>query len=205
MKRRKVGIEMLRIDTNAIEGYEKMTAEEKLSALESYELSPDGYVKKDLYDKTASDVAKRKKEAEEWKQKHNALLSEDEQKQAEKDEALTAMQKELENLRQEKTVSEHKAGFLGLGYSDELALETAKALATGDTAKVIEIQKQHQEALEQKVKEQLYKSTPEPKAGGSPDLVSTRKKQIAQLEQEGRIAEASALKRQFAKEEGFKI
>ncbi len=162
-------------------------------------------MKKDLYDKTASDVAKRKKEAEEWKQKHNALLSEDEQKQAEKDEALTAMQKELENLRQEKTVSEHKAGFLGLGYSDELALETAKALATGDTAKVIEIQKQHQEALEQKVKEQLYKSTPEPKAGGSPDLVSTRKKQIAQLEQEGRIAEASALKRQLAEEEGFKI
>ena len=131
---------MLRIDTNAIEGYEKMTAEEKVSALESYEFSPDGYVKKDLYDKTASDVAKRKKEAEEWKQKHNALLSEDEKKQAEKDEALTAMQKELENLRQEKTVSEHKAGFLGLGYSDELALETAKALATGDTAKVIEIQ-----------------------------------------------------------------
>lgn len=196
---------MLRIDTNAIEGYEDMTAEEKLSALEGYEFTPDGYVKKDLYDKTASDVARRKKEAEEWKNKHNALLTEEEKKQAEKDDALTAMQEELENLRREKTISEHKAGFLGLGYTDELALETAKALATGDTAKVIELQKKHQEALEQRVKEQLYKSTPEPRAGGAPNQATTRDKRIAELEAEGKIAEASALRRQKATEEGFKI
>ena len=53
------------IDTTVIEGFESMTAEQKVEALlkvevpEKIDLS--GYVKKDLFDKTASELAEAKK------------------------------------------------------------------------------------------------------------------------------------------------
>ena len=56
---------MANIDTSKIEGYADMTAEEKVKALEAYTIAdPDysGYVKKDVFDKTASDLAKAKKD-----------------------------------------------------------------------------------------------------------------------------------------------
>lgn len=51
---------MPKIDTSKIEGFADMTAEQKLAALESYDIpEPDysGYVKKDVYDKAASEAA----------------------------------------------------------------------------------------------------------------------------------------------------
>ena len=48
---------MAQIDTSKIEGYENMTAEEKVKAFESFNIpDPDysGYVKKEVFDKKAS-------------------------------------------------------------------------------------------------------------------------------------------------------
>ena len=73
---------MAKINVSSIEGYAEMTVEQKLAALEAYEMSdPDysGYVKKEAFDKTASELA-------EMKRKHNALLSEAEQKKQANDE-----------------------------------------------------------------------------------------------------------------------
>ena len=56
---------MAKIDVTKIEGYADMTPEEKLKALEGYDVpDPDysGYVKKDVFDKTASELAAKKKE-----------------------------------------------------------------------------------------------------------------------------------------------
>ena len=56
---------MANIDTSKIEGYAEMTAEQKVEALEKYSIAdPDysGYVKKDLFDKTASELAQSKKD-----------------------------------------------------------------------------------------------------------------------------------------------
>ena len=59
---------MAKIDINAIEGYAEMSAEEKLAALESFEIpEPDftGYVKKELLDKASSEAASFKKQLRE--------------------------------------------------------------------------------------------------------------------------------------------
>ena len=67
---------MAKVDVTKIEGYDKMTPEEKIKALEAYETEdPDmsGYVKKEVFDKTASELAAKKKELTE-------KLTEDEQK-----------------------------------------------------------------------------------------------------------------------------
>ena len=74
----------MKIRTEKIEGYKDMTLEQKLAALENYEVEePDysGYVTKDTFDKTASDLAATKKQlrekmsAEELKAKEDAVLS----------------------------------------------------------------------------------------------------------------------------------
>ena len=56
---------MAKIDVSKIEGYAEMSTEDKLKALEAFDI-PDptysGYVDKKLFDKTASELAEKKKE-----------------------------------------------------------------------------------------------------------------------------------------------
>ena len=62
---RNKGVNYMKIDVKKIEGYKDLSLEDKLKALESFEIpDPDysGYVKKDLFDKTASELAEKKKE-----------------------------------------------------------------------------------------------------------------------------------------------
>lgn len=147
---------MAKIDVKAIEGYESMTTEQKVAALEAYDSpEPDmsGYVKKTVYDKAASDAA-------EWKRKHNALLTDEQKKQQEQSESLAQMRQELEALRKEKTVSEYKAKYLSLGFDDKLAQETASAMADGDTDKVFANMKKAGDAAVQSAIAERMKSTP---------------------------------------------
>lgn len=153
---------MVSIDVSKIEGYDKMTPEEKVEALERYELE----IPKD---KTSSELeryknaaSKANSEAAEWKRKHNALLSEEEKKQQESLENLERMKAELEQLKRSKNESENRAKLIGLGYDEELADLTAKAISAGETEKVFEYQKQFNEKLINKVKSEALKDTPQP-------------------------------------------
>lgn len=154
---------MAKIDVTQIKGFSDMTAEEKLAALEAYEFpDPDysGYVKKDLYDKAASDLA-------DWKKKHNALLSEEDKKKQENEEELSTLRTKVEELEKEKLISGHKAQFLALGYDETLANETAKAMANGDAATVFANQKKFLESHDKAYKAQLMGQTSTPPAGSS--------------------------------------
>ena len=154
---------MAKIDVSTIEGFSEMTAEQKLAALEAYDIpDPDymGYVKKDVYDKATSDLA-------EWKRKHNALLSEEDKKKQENEEEITTLRKRVEEMEKEKLISGHKARFLALGYDETLADETAKAMANGDTDKVFVNQKKFLESHDKAYKARLMGQTSTPPAGGS--------------------------------------
>lgn len=152
---------MAKIDTSTIDGYESMTAEQKVSALEAYNAAePDytGWVKKDLYDKAAS-------EASSWKKKHNELLSEDERKKQEQADSLAQMQTELEELRTSKKISEYKAKFVAQGYDEALAEDTAKAMADGNSEKVFANNQKFLDDYAKKVKADALKKTPRPTPG----------------------------------------
>lgn len=154
---------MAKIDTTKINGYADMSADEKIAALEAFETAePDysGYVRKELYDKAASDVAA-------WKKKHNALLNEDEKKKQEDADAFAAMKQELEALRKDKTISEYKAKLLAQGYDDALAGDTAAAMANGDMGAVFAAQEKFLAQYEKSVKASVLKSTPKPPAGSA--------------------------------------
>ena len=152
---------MAKIDVLKIVGYDEMTAEEKLAALESFEYD-DG---NSTIEKLKGSVSKACSEAAEWKKKHNALLSEEEKKKAEREEEYNSMATKLKELEQAKKVSEYVSQYVAMGYDGELAKATAEAKANGDDATVFANQVAFNNSLEQKIKAELIKGTPTPPAG----------------------------------------
>jgi hypothetical protein len=151
-------------DFTKLDGYKpEMSPEEKLALLDKYEPDkPDltGYIQKSTFDKTASELAEAKRQLK-------AKQTEEERKEAERLEAEAAMKAELEALRREKTISDSKAKFLGLGYDEKLAAETAKALADGDMDKVFANQGIHIENVKKAERASALAGDPKPPAGGS--------------------------------------
>ena len=128
---------MAQIDTSKIEGYADMTAEQKVAALESFSMpDPDysGYVTKDVFDKTASDLAQTKKDLK-------ARMTEEERAKAEHDAELAEYKTKYEELQKEKNIAKNRAEFISAGYDEALAQETAEALEKGDYATVFKNQK----------------------------------------------------------------
>ena len=178
---------MAKIDTSTIDGYESMTAEQKVSALEAYSApEPDytGWVKKDLYDKAAS-------EASSWKKKHNELLSEDERKKQEQADSLAQMQTELEELRTSKKISEYKAKFVAQGYDDALAEDTAKAMAAGNSEKVFANNQKFLDDYAKRVKADALKKTPRPTPGQGEVDPQNYDEKIANAQKSGDITAAA--------------
>lgn len=171
---------MAKIDWTSIEGYrEDMTADEKLALLENHEPSKPteptaptaptepttpipkdtkGYVPKAQFDKLASELAATKKNL-------RSKLTEDEVKEAERLAEQEAIKQELETLRKEKTVSTYKANYLGLGFEEALAMETAEAMAEGDMERVFANMKKHGDAQKKAWTAEVMKNTPAPPAG----------------------------------------
>lgn len=163
---------MAKIDTSKIAGYEEMSLEDKLKALEDFD-TPDtdlsGYVPKATADKYAS-------EASQYKKKYNALLDDDEKKQQEQEEARQKMEAELEELRAEKRTNEHIANLVSLGYDKTTAEKVAKATVEGDFETVYKLQgKFLDEAKKNAVSEKL-KETPAPNVGDEGDGTVDRDK-----------------------------
>ena len=79
-----------------------------------------------------SEAANRKREAEEWKNKYTSTLSEQEQLEAKRREAEEATARELAELKRDSMISKHKAKYLSMGYSEELAQSSAEARADGN-------------------------------------------------------------------------
>lgn len=161
----------MKIDVTKIEGYENMSAEEKLKALEEFDMpDPDysGYVKKELYDKTASELSAKKKEL-------NDHLTDEEKKKKEMDDELNTLRENYEKLTKEKKVSEAKAKYLALGYDDKLAAETAEAYVNGDTEKVFANQQKAQAAFEKKIRAEALKDTPKPTPDGGDNTMTLKK------------------------------
>lgn len=170
---------MPKIDTAKIENYANMTAEEKLAALEAFEYEADNPDAERL--KAA--VSKANSEAAELKRQLKARMTEDEQKEAERAAAEAAIKAELESLRKDKTITEHKAQYLALGYDETLAGETAKAFADGDLAKVFANQKLFVENLKKAERAAALAGGSEPPAGKGATKDEKEKQELNALRQ----------------------
>lgn len=177
---------MAKIDTSKIKGYAEMSLDDKLKTLEAFEYEDNAAE----LEKQKAAVSKANSEAAAWKKKHNELLSEDEQQKQQQAEDIAAMQKELDELRRDKTVSQFTAKFIAQGYDEKLAADTAKAMADGDTDKVFANQQTFLEAYAKQVKASAIQGTPKPAAGAGSNGADFSKK-AADAQSTGNFAEAA--------------
>ena len=148
---------------------EGMSVEDIENALESIELPTDNSAEIDRL-KTA--LSKSNSEAADYKKQLREKMSAEELKAKEDAEKMEALIKERDALLREKTVSNHKAKYLTLGYDEKLANETAEALANGDLDKVFENQKKHNESVEKKIRADVLKETPKPEGGTGSEIIT---------------------------------
>lgn len=156
---------MSAIDTTSIEGYEQMTPEQKIAALEGYDIpDPDysGYVKKEEFIKTASELDKIKKQL-------RKKLTEDEVAKQQENDEREKLQAMYDALLRETTISKHKASLLGLGFDESTSAAIAEALVGNDAASVFVNLKKHIDNLTKTIRAEVLRSTPTP----TPDGVST--------------------------------
>lgn len=162
---------MAKIDVSKIEGYAEMSAEDKLKALEAYDVpDPDysGYVDKKLFDKTASELAEKKRELRD-------KLSEDEATKLREKEEREELEEKYNKLLRESAVSKNKAKLVALGYDEALADETAEAMADGNLEKVFGNQKKHLDSFEKKIRAEVLKDTPKPTPDGDSKTMTLEK------------------------------
>ena len=120
----------------------------------------------------SADASKHKKAAEEWKEKYQAKLSDEDKAKEQQDEATAAMQKELEDLRNERNIANHKSQFVSIGFEENLAEESAKALNEGNIAKVFDGIRKFVESHDKAMAEKAMLNNPTLPGGNSTKTVT---------------------------------
>lgn len=141
-----------------------MTVEEVTEALKGVEMPKD---QRSEIEKLKETISKVNSENAEWKNKYRATLDESTRKQQEAEEKAKKDAEELESLRKITAISGYKASFLSMGYSEELAADTANALYEGNSERLFENQRKHMEAVEKKAREEALRSSGRPGGSGS--------------------------------------
>lgn len=159
------------IDTTKIPGFDKMTDAEKIAALTAFEIPENvdlnGYVKKSVFDKTASDLAAAKDALRGKMTENEAKQAEAAERDAANKEAMDKLTSDLADAKKEIARMGYLNSYLAMGFEKKLAEETAEAMANGNMAKVIENTQKHGEAQKAAIKAELMNSDPKPGYGGN--------------------------------------
>ena len=133
-----------------------MTIEDILALeVEEPQIDMSKFVSKELYDKSASDTAKYKKQLRE-------TMSEAERKALEEAEKYAEVVAERDKLKAEKDIAEHSKGLVAIGYDEKTATEVATALMNGDFVTVIKAQATFVDAQKKAAVAEKVKETPIP-------------------------------------------
>lgn len=122
-----------------------------------------------------SEAAQRKREAEEWKNKFNATLSEQEQAEAKRKEDEQKMADRLHELERTNAIATHKAKYLGMGYSEELAQSSAVAMVDGNSDVLYQNMNAFINTTKETVKAEMLKEQPSVSSGATPTEIEKQK------------------------------
>ena len=108
-------------------------------------------------------------DASEWKKKYQSKLSEEEKAKQTQDEQTAAMQKELEDLRNERNIAKYTGTLVAndIGMDSETAKSVAEALNAGDTDKVFEGIRQFITAHDKALRENAIRNNQTLQAGSA--------------------------------------
>ena len=159
----------MKIDVSKIDGFEAMSAEDKLAALMGYEFeepkAPDANAE---VTKLKAALSKANSEAADWKRQFRDKQTEQERAEAERAENEKAMQEELASLRRGKVVDEYAKKCMGMGYDAELAAECAEAMADGRFNDVFAAQQKFMEAKTREIEAAALNKQPGLSSGMPP-------------------------------------
>lgn len=151
---------MAKADVKNIEGYEGMTPEQKVAALEAYDFPErTDVVSKAQFDKVASELASANK-------KLQANMTEQEKAEAIRAEELTNLKAQLAQLQTEKKQASFKAKFLAMGMDEATAENCSSALTEEKPENIFEALGAWVSGHDKEVEARLMKDTPRPPAGG---------------------------------------
>ena len=151
----------MKIDTTKIPGFDALPDEAKAAIVAmEFEDAPDmsQYVSKATFDKKASEAADLGKQL-------RSRMTEEEVAKAKAAEDMANVMAELESLRADKAIGEYTTQFMGIGYSEDLAKETAKAIQKGDMAAMFKNHAKFVADREKALRAELLKGTPTPPPG----------------------------------------
>ena len=158
---------MANIDTSKIEGYAEMSAEDKLKALEEFEIETPKDNSAEVSNLREA-LSKANSQAAEWKRQFREKQTEQERAEAERAEREKAVEEELRGLRRDKTVSGYVAQCLALGYDKDLAQRAAEAMADNDAAAIMECQQTFLEAKQKELEAAALNKQPTLTSGSPP-------------------------------------
>lgn len=138
------------------------TAEEKLVELEARLAEAEAQNKnlKATLSERNSENATKKREIEEWKAKYNSTLDEAQQAELKRAEAEQERNRRLEELERKAAVSDYKAMYMSLGYSEDLAQKSAEAKYDKNDDVLFANQKAFLEEKEKAIRSEMLKEQP---------------------------------------------
>ena len=167
----------MKIDTAKIENYAEMSAEDKIKALEEFEIEIPAPKESDEVNKLKTALSKANSDEAEWKRQFREKQTEAERAEAERKEREQAVEEELRTLRRDKTVAGYVNSCLALGYDKELALRAAEAMADNNAAEIMNCQQEFL-ALKQKELEALALNKQPGLSVGAPPTATTAEHQV---------------------------
>lgn len=171
---------MAKIDTAKIDGFDAMSAEEKLSALLGYEFEAPVADATEV-ERLRAALTKSNAEASDYKKQLRARQTEDEVRAAADEEERQKMMTELEGLRKERSIAKHKASFLALGYDEASAEEAATALFGNDFEAVFAVQKKIMEEQKKAAASTALDAQPKLSVGAPVEASTPEDRFLAQM------------------------
>ena len=194
-----------KIDLSSIDGYDKLSTEEKLKKLEEYEYEDHKEEQEKLEaekKKLNEEMSKRNKEVADLKAKLDSKSTAEEKEKAAKEEELKKLQEELETMKKDSTIKDYKAQLLAAGYDEALATETAEAMAEGKHDVVLANQKKFLESHDKELEKKMLEGSPNPPAGSGTEAMT--KEKLLAMSQNERIDWAMSHQAEYEKIYGNK-
>lgn len=167
----------MKIDTSGIENFDNLSAEEKVAALLNVEVDDSVAIEKkykELISKANSEAKKYKDAAKEADEKLKSQMSEEEKERKEREDRYRQIEEENERLKNEALIARKTSFYRNLGFTDELAKETAEAFASGDFETVEKNQLRAHEEFEKNIRADVVRNNPHPQNNGGDGTALTK-------------------------------
>lgn len=169
---------MAKIDVSSIEGFEEMSAEDKVAALMGYEFEAP---KPESDEKLKAALSKANSDAAEWKRKFRETQTEQERAAAELAEQQRALQEQLDGYKTRERISSYAKKLMEAGVDAETADLMANNLPEGVTDEYFAAYKSFIEAKTKEIESAALSKQPGLSVGAPPTSTQAESDEINKI------------------------